>query len=174
MKTFEEKWTAWLDGQLSGEDLAEFEAALPDKSSAEFEKQDALKLSAFLKQNMTAPVMGNEEFFHHQLRGLIEEETPVNAIEAERPRARESWWSIGRMLWTGAASLAIFCLCTYFVVREEPSAGQSGYLTQVITARVDPGVSPDANISIFETKENKVTVLWVNGLDTLPSEFAAK
>ena len=29
MKTFEEKWTAWLDGQLSGPELSEFEAALP-------------------------------------------------------------------------------------------------------------------------------------------------
>ena len=26
MKTFEEKWTAWLDGELTGRELAEFEA----------------------------------------------------------------------------------------------------------------------------------------------------
>ena len=35
MKTFEEKWTAWLDGQLSGKELIEFEASLPDKAAAE-------------------------------------------------------------------------------------------------------------------------------------------
>ena len=38
MKTFEEKWTAWLDGQLSGRELSEFEASLPDKAAAEAEK----------------------------------------------------------------------------------------------------------------------------------------
>ena len=40
MKTFEEKWTAWLDGQLSGQELADFEASLPDKTAAELEKQE--------------------------------------------------------------------------------------------------------------------------------------
>ena len=41
MKTFEEKWTAWLDGQLSDRELAQFEASLPDKAAAEAEKADA-------------------------------------------------------------------------------------------------------------------------------------
>ena len=43
MKTFEEKWTAWMDGQLTGKELVEFEASLPDKAAAELEKQDALQ-----------------------------------------------------------------------------------------------------------------------------------
>ena len=34
MKTFEEKWTAWLDGRLSDKELAEFEASLPDKAAS--------------------------------------------------------------------------------------------------------------------------------------------
>src|SRR6266571_1717800 len=41
MKTFEEKWTAWVDGQLSGRELLEFEASLPDKAAAEAEKAGA-------------------------------------------------------------------------------------------------------------------------------------
>jgi hypothetical protein len=45
MKTFEEKWTAWLDGQLTGRELQEFEASLPDKAAAEDEKADARKRS---------------------------------------------------------------------------------------------------------------------------------
>ena len=38
MKTFEEKWTAWIDGELTGDELAEFEASLPDQAAAEAEK----------------------------------------------------------------------------------------------------------------------------------------
>jgi len=44
MKTFEEKWTAWLDDQLSGRELSEFEASLPDKAAAQTERADAKKL----------------------------------------------------------------------------------------------------------------------------------
>jgi hypothetical protein len=43
-----------------------------------------------------------------------------------------------------------------------------------LTARVDPVVSPNATITMFESKEDKVTVLWVEGLQSLPSEFASK
>ena len=71
MKTFEEKWTAWLDGELEGKELAEFEASLPDKAAAEAEKRDAHKLGAFLKEQLQHRAMGNEEFFHHQLRERI-------------------------------------------------------------------------------------------------------
>ena len=174
MKTFEEKFTAWIDGELTGQELAEFEASLPDKAAAELEKQDALKLGTFLKEQLgTAPAMTNEEFFHHQLRGQIASETAPEARPMHEP-VRESWWSIGRLVWTGAASLAVFAVFTVVALRDKPNAGQSSYYTQVITARFDPVVSPDANISIFEAKESRVTVLWVNGLESLPSEFAAK
>ena len=47
MKTLEEKWTAWLDGQLSGKELADFEASLPDLAAAEAERRDAHKLARF-------------------------------------------------------------------------------------------------------------------------------
>ena len=51
---------------------------------------------------------------------------------------------------------------------------QSQYLTQILNARVDPNVNPDATVSSFQTKEDRVTVLWVDGLKSLPSEYAAK
>ena len=75
MRTFEEKWTAWLDGQLSGRELSEFEASLPDKAAAEIEKADAKKLGALLKSELGAPALTNEEFFSHQLRERIVRES---------------------------------------------------------------------------------------------------
>ena len=173
MKTFEEKWTAWIDGELSGTELAEFEASLPDKAAAEAEKHDAQKLGTFLKEHLPCAAMGNEEFFNHQLRERIaHDEPPTRGREtAETGRA---WWPIGRLVWTGATALAIFSVCTFFVMREKAPTDQSQYLTQILKARVDPAVSPNATISMFETKEDKVTVLWVEGLQSLPSEFAQK
>ena len=175
MKTFEEKWTAWLDGELTGKELVEFEASLSDKAAAELEKQDAQKLGAFLKEQLTAPAMRNEEFFHHQLRRQIEEEAAVAApVQPAETSVSPGWWSISRVLGIGATAVAISAACIFSITRPAPNAGQSTYLTQIINARVDPAVSPNATISMFETKEDKVTVLWVNGLESLPSEYAAK
>jgi hypothetical protein len=172
MKTFEEKWTAWLDGQLSGKELADFEASLPDLAAAEAEKRDALKLGAFLKQQISAQTLSNEEFFNHQIRESI-------ARDADGPSnggTRSTWWTIPRLVWAGATALALFLVTTVFVIREQTPTEQSEYLTQILNYRVDPTVSPNANVYMFEkgNDDTKVTVLWTEGLQTLPADYAAK
>jgi hypothetical protein len=173
MKTFEEKWTAWLDGQLTGRELADFEASLPDKSAAEAEKREAQKLGTLLRQELGAQALANEEFFSHQLGERIAREGAAQ----ERPLfgwfGRDAW-TMGRLAWSGAVSLVIFAICAVFVLREKNPGEQSQYLTQILNARVDPVVSPNATISIFETKDDRVTVLWVEGLQSLPADYAAK
>jgi len=67
MKMFEEKWTAWLDDQLSGNELTQFEASLPDLEAARAEKREARKLGSFLKEQLRSRKMSNEEFFSHQV-----------------------------------------------------------------------------------------------------------
>jgi hypothetical protein len=59
-------------------------------------------------------------------------------------------------------------------LREEPVPDQSQYLTQILNAQVDPKVNPYATVSIFKTKQDRVTVLWVDGLKSLPADYAAK
>src|SRR5215211_4733591 len=106
MKTFEEKWTAWLDGRLGDGELAEFEASLPDKAAAEAEKAETKKLGALLKRELAAQPLLNEEFFNYQIRERIERE----GADESRKRGVEvsAWWTIRRLLWTGTASLAVF------------------------------------------------------------------
>ncbi|HZA37706.1 MAG TPA: hypothetical protein VE486_01055 [Candidatus Baltobacteraceae bacterium] len=175
MKTFEEKWTAWLDGQLSDRELAEFEASLPDRAAAEAEKAEAKKLGALLKRELGAQALLNEEFFNYQLRERIARENGGDSRQSGGRRIEVStWWTIRRLLWTGTASLAIFLAMAIFVMRDKNPAEQSQYLTQILNARVDPVVSPNATISMFETKEDRVTVLWTEGLQSLPSDYAAK
>jgi hypothetical protein len=171
MKTFEEKWTAWLDGKLSGRELSEFEAALPDKTAAEAEKAEARRLGALLKRELGASALTNEEFFSHQLRETIRES---GVPSAEREGRGSTWWTIPRMLWTGTASLAVFLIFTIFVMRDKNPAEESQYLTQILNARVDPVVSPNATVSMFEVKQDRVTVLWTEGLQSLPADYAAK
>jgi hypothetical protein len=171
MKTFEEKWTAWLDGQLSGQELAEFEASLPDKDAAEAEKAGARKLGALLKQELGVAALTNEEFFSHRVRERIRGSA---ALSGQREATGSTWWTIPRLLWTGTASLAVFLIFTIFVMRDKNPAEESQYLTQILNARVDPVVSPNATVSMFEVKQDRVTVLWTEGLQSLPADYAAK
>ncbi len=172
MKTIEEKWTAWIDGELTGDELTEFEASLPDLTAAQAEKRDAQKLGTFLKEHLPCVAMGNEEFFNHQLREQIARESAVSVSPSAG--GGRAGWPIGRMAWVGATALAIFSVFTFFVMREKPATDQSQYLSQILNARVDPVVSPNATITMFESKEDRVTVLWVDGLQSLPSEYASK
>jgi hypothetical protein len=171
MKTFEEKWTAWLDGELSGRELSEFEGSLSDKAAAEAEKADAKKLGTILKGELGALALTNEEFFSHQLRERIRES---GVSSAERKVKSSTWWTIPRLLWTGTASLAVFLVFTIFVMRDKNPAEESQYLTQILNARVDPVVNPNATVSMFEAKQDRVTVLWTEGLQSLPADYAAK
>jgi anti-sigma factor RsiW len=170
MKTFEEKWTAWLDGQLSGKELEDFEASLPDLEAARAEKRDAHKLGTFLKTQLAGQTMSNEEFFSHQLRERIARET-----EDPRP-TRSTWWTVPRLVWCGATALALFLLTTFVFLSEDQPGEQSDYLTQILTSKVDPTANPNATVSIFESNktDNKVTVLWTEGLQSLPADYAAK
>jgi anti-sigma factor RsiW len=170
MKTFEEKWTAWLDGQLGGQELVEFEASLSDKARADAEKQETHKLGALLKEHLGADTLNNEEFFSHQIRERIRRESEVEA----RPAFGATWWSIRRLALSGVSALAIFAMFAVVVMREKSPREHSEYLTQIVNARVDPLVNPNATISMFGTKKDRVTVLWVEGLQSLPADYAAK
>jgi hypothetical protein len=174
MKTFEENWTAWLDDQLSGRELSEFEAALPDKAAGQVEKAEAKKLGELLKRELRAHPLKNEEFFSYQLRERIVQESGEQHRERARRSPTSSWWTIPRLLWAGTASLAVFLICTVFVMHQERPPEESQYLTQILNARVDPVVSPNGTVSIFEVKQDRVTVLWTEGLQTLPADYAAK
>ena len=174
MKTFEEKWTAWLDDQLNGRELSEFEASLPDKAAAQVEKAEAKKLGQLLKRELSAHPLKNEEFFSHQLRERIVRESDEQPHGRSRRNPTSHWWTIPRLLWTGTASLAVFLICTVLVMHEERPAEESQYLTQILNARVDPVVSPNGTVSIFEVKQDHATVLWTEGLQSLPADYAAK
>jgi hypothetical protein len=172
MKTYEEKWTAWLDGQLSGRELIEFESSLPDLAAAEAEKRDAQKLGAFLKKELGAQALNNEEFFSHQLRERIARESETSS---RSHGFGSTWWTIPRLVWSGATALALFVICAMAIMREHQPGEQSEYLTQILNSRVDPAANPNATISIFESKsDNKITVIWTEGLQSLPADYAAK
>jgi anti-sigma factor RsiW len=169
MKPFEEQFTAWIDGQLAGEELADFEKMLAkEHPEALAEKQEALKLGDLLRAHPCAPRLSNPDFFNHQLLQRISAETP-RPVEKKR-----SWfWSLPRLAWAGAVCLG---LATFLAVELVPKPGQpvaekSKYFAQVVEAwPADPSISAT---TVYNAQDN-VTVLWLDGLDYIPATYALK
>src|SRR5476651_486061 len=101
MKTFEEKFTAWVDGKLTGAELADFERELEAHPEALAEKEAALELGDLLRAHVVAPALRNEEFLNQLILQQIE---PV-AMKA--PERRRSFWSLPRMAFSGVSLLAL-------------------------------------------------------------------
>jgi hypothetical protein len=171
MKTFEEKWTAWIDGKLAGKELVEFEASLTDRAAAEAEKLAAYKLGVLLKTELKAENMANAEFFSHQLRERI---TREDALPSGRRAGVSTWWTIPRLFWSGAAAIALFLIFAVVVRHDRDQGGQSELTSQILQAQVDPVANPNATVTVFQAKEERVTVLWTEGLKSLPADYAAK
>src|SRR3954451_4431956 len=103
MKTFEEKWTAWVDDQLTGDELTKFEASLPDRAAAEAEKRAAKKVGLLLQRELAPQAMSNADFFSHQLRQRLNRDEPEVVSESDS-QGVSIWWPIRRLVWAGAAS----------------------------------------------------------------------
>ena len=168
MKTFEEKFTAWIDGRLAGRELDKFEAELAKTGNAAADgKRETLRLGSFLRENYRAPALENPDFFNHQLMHRIE------ADAAEPPVPAPGRFSIFRtvqgLAWAGAVSMLMAAAVYLLAVPKGPgdSVPGSADVAQIMNSKAgDPAVS----VSTIHSKDNKLTVLWLDGLDYLPSE----
>lgn len=164
MKTFEEKYTAWIDGNLSNEELAQFSEKLP--AGADHDKAAALKLGSLLRSHATVPPMANADFFNHQLMQQIGAEQ-----NGARPIKRGLFrWTLPRMAWAGACCMAVAFAMYQTMVRNslQPPPTESEYLAKVLDTRTD---DPAITARVFQSKERDVTVIWLNGLTYLPDSY---
>ena len=164
MKPFEEQFTAWVDNKLEGAELAEFEKELAARPEAAAEKAEAQRLGKFLRAKSTAPRLSNPDFFNHQL---------MQQIAAETPRANErkqgAFWSLSRLAWAGAFSLALaFALYKTTIPTGAPHGSDSKYFAQVVEAWPSDGISAT---TVYNPDDN-VTIVWLDGLDYIPASIA--
>lgn len=139
MKTFEERYTEWIDGELRGAALIAFEEELARRAQAgeaQAEKVGAASLRALLREHLQAPELSNAEFFHHQLRERIEREGSVQRrIAVERAPAPTPWWSLARFRFivpAGAAAVFVTSALYYASMPAKPGG------TPALTAATHP------------------------------------
>ncbi|MCE9612176.1 MAG: hypothetical protein K8R23_18415 [Chthoniobacter sp.] len=168
MKTFEERLTAWIDGQLTGPDLAAFEKELATHPEAAAERAEARKLGDLLRAQ-PVPKVGNEDFFNHQLMQRIAAETP-RGVEPEKRRV--SFWSLPRLVLAGAACLLVALgLFHTLIPAGLPPREKTDYYAEVV--ELWPGDPSISACTVYDPADN-VTVVWLEGLDYIPASYALK
>jgi anti-sigma factor RsiW len=171
MKPFEEQFTAWVDGQLSGDDLAEFEKELAQHPDAATEKAAAQKLTKLLREHPTAPALTNAEFFNLQ----IQQQLTTSEAPGRAPGKPAGWFfSLPRLILAGAACLLVAGLLfkTLIPTKDHSTAlATSPYFAQVIEMwPSEPGIWANA---VYNPEQN-VTVVWLDGLDYIPASYELK
>ncbi len=135
MKTFEEKFTAWVDGRLADADLAAFERELKAHPEALAEKEDALELGNLLRAHIAAPPLRNADFFNLELLRQIEAGQPA------APRHRPLFWSLPRMAFSGIFLLLLSTVLYFAAVpntRREVRENEQYVRTYSTPARTTP------------------------------------
>jgi hypothetical protein len=212
MKTFEERYTAWIDGQLTGAELAAFEEELARSSlsgDAEADRADCGRLRLFLQEQLRAPELSNQDFFSLQVRQRIDAERQPRRA-AERPALPGLFpWPGSRMFGAGLACLGLAAVLFLMIIpRESGPLAPHANLAQAAPVALAPapvgdqqnpppgndlmarndvpgpdGVDQPADLAVtvpdaaetgatatpLHYKQPNVNVLWVSGLDYIPS-----
>jgi hypothetical protein len=134
MKTFEEKFTAWLDGALSGQELQSFENEHP---SVLHEKADFLKLKSLLKQSWPRPELKSPDFFNSRIMEQISREP-----HASSRSARWRWLGLPRLAWGGIFTLSAgLVLFLTLIPHGDFSDPRTKYVAEVLKTKTkDPKV----------------------------------
>jgi anti-sigma factor RsiW len=156
MKTFEEKFTAWLDDQLRGEELRSFEIEYPP---AQLEKAEFLKLKTLLRDGFHRRELENPEFFNSQIMARIERE----ADEASRS-PRRVFLGLPRLAWGGVFALGVgFAMFFAMIPRGDLSDPRAGYVADVLKTR-----TADPKVKATVENQKDMTIIKLEGLDKLP------
>ena len=133
MKTFEEKFTAWLDGMLGGDELRSFENEHPSIQRGEGRVSEAerpAERKSCLGGNLRIPI-----FSMPQIMEQIRREAGATSRSARRPVL-----GLPRLAWGGICALSLgFVLFFTMIPRGDLSDPHAKYVAEVLkTKTADP------------------------------------
>ena len=162
MKTFEEKFTAWLDGTLSGEELRSFEQEHP---SIQREQVEFLKLKRLLKDNLGGRELDNPDFFNSQVMLRIDQEK----AKSGRRSASRTLLGLPRLAWGGLFALGVgFALFFTMIPRGNLADPRAGYMAEVLKTKTSDRVKATVD------NQKDMTIIKLEGLDKLPPDTDLK
>lgn len=180
MQTFEERYTAWIDGRLTGDELAAFERELESagRDAAEADRHDVQMLGNLLRQHAAPPMPRADAFNAELLERMRREEEPATApiLPNEEP-APAGYFSRTKLAWAAAIAL-LLALAAIQIPRGDhltsaniappPIGDLQPELGEIVNATTDdPGIS----VTPIRSEQDGITVLWLDGLDYLPASY---
>jgi hypothetical protein len=163
MKNFEERYTAWLDGQLDEPERAKFEAELPDREVALADAAQWRTLGGLMREVVVPTAVPHSDFLNSQVLEAIRRETPV----AETARPVRGWFPIGRLAWTGVFLAAVAAVLSWmWVPRDGGLPNEARFISQVIDARSS---DPKLGAYAFAAPGGNGAVLWVDDAGFIPA-----
>jgi anti-sigma factor RsiW len=157
MKNFEERYTAWLDGQLDEGERREFEAGLPDREAAMKDAGEWRKLRGDLREVVSPATVPHADFLNSQILEAIRRQEP--AAPPPSPAAG-GWFPVRRLAWTGAFLAVVAAVLSWWWAPRNggmPSEGQ--FISQVVEARSS---DPKLGAYAFAAPGGKAAVLWID------------
>jgi anti-sigma factor RsiW len=155
MKTFEEKFTAWVDGELSAEEARSFQN---DHPSLQKERAELLKLKDLLRQGLQPPVLQHPDFFNAQIMAKIHRHS--------RRSLRKGWFGLPRVAWGGIGVLATGCVMFIVMIPHgDLSDPRSGYVADVLKTK-----TRDPRVKATVDNQKDMTIIKLEGLQKLPAD----
>jgi hypothetical protein len=156
MKTFEERYTAYLDGLLSESEVAVFEKEQPALVA---QKVEWTKLQRVLRENLVSVELTNTDFFNRQLLQQI-------TIAPAHRRSVAGWFGVPWLAWGGLGAVtAGIVLFITLIPHGDLSDPGSGYVAEVLkTTTIDPNVS-----ATVESRKG-ITIIKLEGLEKVPAD----
>ena len=159
MKTFEERFTAWLDGVLDGEELRCFERENPLLIQ---HKVEYLKLRSLLRNRDYRPVLRNPDFFTSQIMSEIRGETAVGP-GLNKPSL---WFGLPRLAWGGVGVLSIgLALFVVLIPRGNNSDPRANYVAEVLNTK-----TADPKVKATVENQKDMTIIKLDGLNRVPPQ----
>jgi len=157
MRPFEERFTAWLDGELDAEEARAF---LKEYPSVLEEKAEFLKLKQLLRQGLESRVLENPDFFNAQIMAQIGRES------VPRRSLRRGWLGLPRIAWAGIGALSIgVAMFVALIPHGDLSDPRSGYVADVLKTK-----TRDPNVKATVDNQKDMTIIKIEGLQKLPAE----
>jgi len=153
----EEMWTAYIDRKLSAQDAAAFERENPEAAA---EREMHAQLATALRVHSVAPKLRNAEFFNE---GILREISPR---QPEAPEPRRALWPLWRLAFASACCLLIAGAIYAFFVRGN-EGGTDRYRAQVVSVEAGDSL---LNATVLDAEG--LAVVWIDGLDQLPNDYA--
>lgn len=161
MKNFEERYTAWLDGEMDDREREEFEVALDADSHQE--AAEWRRLRGLLRDVVQPAPMPHADFVNSQVLASIRRELPA------RPAAPMRGWLLARWLAAAGVFLLVLAAGLSFLVLPQREIGAPGGRDAIVLA-----TNSKFGAVAFAAPGGKGTVLWVNDAGYIPANEGLK